>query len=80
MNEILRVMQDAIPKLKSTYGSTSRSSETFSNMLDRMVGQLKLEYTKLLETLKVNDLVGRKSKAKIVNNKKKELWKNSLII
>ena len=48
MNEILRVMQDAIPKLKSTYESTSRSGETFSNMLDRMVGQLKQEYNKLL--------------------------------
>jgi hypothetical protein len=46
-------MNSAIGEIRSTHGSANRTGYTYSGMLDRMMGQLNAEVTKLQESLKV---------------------------
>ena len=49
---MLGVMNNAISEIRATQGNT-RVGSTFSNVLDRMVGDLNHEVTRLEDSLKV---------------------------
>lgn len=40
MGELLRILQDALSKAKTSYGFTNKKGESLGNVLDRMSNQL----------------------------------------
>jgi hypothetical protein len=67
MGDILSVISKAIAEIKSNNGNISRAASTYSNGLDRMIGQANNEMAKVRDSLKVKAIATQQLKDKHSN-------------